>query len=552
MGAEVLSLAMFVVVCGVLLLGFPVAFSLAGTAFAFALVGVGFDIFDLRLLGGLSSRYFGVMTNGVLVAVPLFVFMGVMLERARIAEQLLETMGLLFGRLRGGLGLSVIFVGMLLAASTGIVGATVVTMGLLSLPTMLKAGYDPKLATGTICASGTLGQIIPPSIVLVLLGDILQGAYAEAQRAVGNWAPEPISVIDLFAGAFIPGMVLVGLYMAWIMIKAVIDPSSCPALVAEGEKVENLGGRVLTALLPPALLILAVLGSILGGIATPTEAAAVGSIGALFLAARSLRDNVRDDVDGVLEGFPRKRVLLAPFWLGRRLDPGTNFPVYLAGLCLLGQVALTSIFDLRMQRSVIPTADVIAFLAATIMCFGVLWGLFVALWRAYASGVLVEVMRTTMQISCMVFVILLGASVFSLVFRGFGGDEFIAEILGGLPGGVFTAMLAVMAVMFVLGFFLDFIEIIFVVVPIVGPILLQMDINPIWFGVMIAINLQTSFLTPPFGFALFYLRGVAPPSVTTMHIYRGILPFVLIQVVALALLAAFPELATWLPSVLFK
>ncbi len=552
MGAEVLSLVMFVVVCGVLLLGFPVAFSLAGTAFAFALIGVGFDIFDLRLLGGLSSRYFGVMINQVLVAVPLFVFMGVMLERARIAEQLLETMGLLFGRLRGGLGLSVIFVGMLLAASTGIVGATVVTMGLLSLPTMLKAGYDPKLAAGTICASGTLGQIIPPSIVLVLLGDILQGAYAEAQRAVGNWAPEPVSVIDLFAGAFIPGMVLVGLYMAWVMVKALIDPPSCPALVAEGETVENIGGRVATALLPPALLIFAVLGSILGGIATPTEAAAVGSIGSLLLAARNLGDNGQVAVGDPLKGFPRKHILLAPFWLGRRIDPGTNLPVYLAGLCLLGQVALTSIFDLRMQRNVLPTTDVLAFLAASVMCFIVAWGLLVALWRVFASGVLVVVMRSTLQISCMVFVILLGASVFSLVFRGFGGDEFVGRLLDGLPGGAFGAMLAVMAVMFVLGFFLDFIEIIFVVVPIVGPILLQMDISPIWFGVMIAINLQTSFLTPPFGFALFYLRGVAPSSITTMDIYRGIIPFVVIQMVALAVVAAFPELATWLPKVLFQ
>ncbi|MGF1639348.1 MAG: TRAP transporter large permease subunit [Rhodospirillales bacterium] len=552
MGAEVLSLVMFVVVCGVLLFGFPVAFSLAGTALAFALIGVGFDIFDLRLLGGLSSRYFGVMVNEVLVAVPLFVFMGVMLERARIAEQLLETMGLLFGRLRGGLGLSVVFVGMLLAASTGIVGATVVTMGLLSLPTMLKAGYDPKLATGTICASGTLGQIIPPSIVLVLLGDILQGAYAEAQRAVGNWAPEPVSVIDLFAGAFLPGMVLVACYMAWILVKGVIAPASCPALVAEGGRVDDLGRRVLTVLVPPALLIFAVLGSILGGVATPTEAAAVGSIGALLLAARRGGGDARtvpgDRPPDASPGWGGRIVS----GLARRIDPGGDLPVYLAGICLLGQVAVTSLFDLRMQRTVLPTADVIAFLAAVIMVVVVAWGLLVALLRVHASGVLVVVMRATLQISCMVFVILLGASVFSLVFRGFGGDEFVGALLGGLPGGVFGAMLAVMAVMFVLGFFLDFIEIIFVVVPIVGPILLQMDINPVWFGVMIAINLQTSFLTPPFGFALFYLRGVAPPRVKTMDIYRGIVPFVAIQLAVLALIAAFPALATWLPAVLFR
>jgi len=552
MGAEILSLIMFVVVCGVLLLGFPVAFSLAGTALAFALVGVCLDIFDLRLLGGLASRYFGVMLNEVLVAVPLFVFMGVMLERARIAEQLLETMGLLFGRIRGGLGISVIFVGMLLAASTGIVGATVVTMGLLSLPTMLKAGYDPKLATGAICASGTLGQIIPPSIVLVLLGDILQGAYSEAQRAVGNWAPEPISVIDLFAGAFLPGMMLVGLYMGWVLAKSVFHPRSCPALVAEGEVVEDLGRRVMTALVPPGLLILAVLGSILGGIATPTEAAAVGSVGAMFLAGRTLSQECPNSDSAAWPVYSWRQILELPFYIGRYLDPGTNVPVYLAGLCLIGQVVVTSLFDLRMQRDTIPAADFTAFTIAIIMLLVTLWGLLVALSRIYGSGVLRDVMRSTMQISCMVFVILLGASVFSLVFRGFGGDEFVAELLTKLPGGVFGAMLAVMLVMFVLGFFLDFIEIIFVVVPIVGPIILQFDINPVWFGVMIAVNLQTSFLTPPFGFALFYLRGVAPPSVTTMDIYRGIVPFVIIQIMGLGFLAAFPRLATWLPQFLFR
>ncbi len=457
-GPEILGLAMFVVVCGVLLLGFPVAFTLAGVPFLFALLGAALDIFDLRLLGGLPSRYFGVMVNELLVAVPLFVFMGVMLERSRIAEQLLETMGLLFGRMRGGLGVSVIGVGAVLAASTGIVGATVVTMGLLSLPTMLKAGYDPKLATGTICASGTLGQIIPPSIVLVLLGDILQGANTQAQISKGNFAPDPVSVVDLFAGAFIPGLVLVGMYVSWVLLRAAFDPDSAPALVAEGERVENLGGRVLRVLVPPLILILLVLGSILVGAATPTESAAVGALGATALAAMK---------------------------------------------------------------------------------------------RQFNLDILRNVMRSTVQISCMVFVILLGASVFSLVFRGFGGDDIVAEFLKSMPGGALGAMLVVMALMFVMGFFLDFIEIIFVVVPIVGPILLGMDLNPVWFGVMIAINLQTSFLTPPFGFALFYLRGVAPPSVTTMDIYRGILPFVIIQLVGLVIIAAFPGLATWLPSVLF-
>lgn len=549
LGAEILSLIMFATVCGVLLLGFPVAFSLAGTALVFALIGEAFGVFDMRLMGGLASRFFGVMVNEVLVAVPLFVFMGVMLERAKIAEQLLETMGLLFGRMRGGLGLSVIFVGMLLAASTGIVGATVVTMGLLSLPTMLKAGYSTRLATGTICASGTLGQIIPPSIVLVLLGDILQGAYAEAQRAVGNWAPEPVSVIDLFAGAFFPGMLLVVLYMGLIMIKALVDPPSAPALVARTDAGERLGRRVMTVMLPPALLIVAVLGSILGGVATPTEAAAVGSVGALLLAGRGMsvaspsRRGRRERASGSL--------LARLLSIGRPREAGSTRAIDVAGLCIVGQIALTAAFDLRMQRAVIPLADLLAFVAAVAMAFGVLWGLWVAVQRVYAAGVLADVMRATLRISSMVFVILLGASVFSLVFRGFGGDALVADVLAAMPGGAFGAMLVVMLVMFVLGFFLDFIEIIFVVVPIVGPILLQMDIHPVWFGVMIAINLQTSFLTPPFGFALFYLRGVAPPQITTMDIYRGIIPFVIIQLIALGIVAAFPQLATWLPAALF-
>ncbi len=458
MTGEVLSLVMFAATCGVLLLGFPVAFSLAGTALAFATIGWGMGEFDMRLLGGLPSRYFGVMVNEVLVAVPLFVFMGVMLERSKIAEQLLETMGLLFGTLRGGLAYSVTIVGMLLAASTGIVGATVVTMGLLSLPTMLKAGYDPKLACGTICASGTLGQIIPPSIVLVILGDILQGANTQAQLALGNFAPEPVSVVDLFAGAMLPGLVLVGLYLAYEVAVAFFRPQAAPALVELGDKREGLGRQVMVALVPPGLLILAVLGSILMGIATPTESAAVGSVGAMLLA------------------LMRRQLTLS---------------------------------------------------------------------------ILREVMRQTTMVSSMVFVILLGASVFSLTFRGLGGEKIVTDVLHNMPGGAFGAMFMVMALMFVLGFFLDFIEIVFVVVPIVGPVLLMMDLDPVWLGVMIAINLQTSFLTPPFGFALFYLRGVAPRSVTTMDIYRGIVPFVILQLAGLAVIAAFPGLVTWLPKLLF-
>jgi TRAP-type mannitol/chloroaromatic compound transport system permease large subunit len=408
---------------------------------------------------------------------------------------------------------------MLLAASTGIVGATVVTMGLLSLPAMLKVGYSKPLSCGIICASGTLGQIIPPSIVLVLLGDILQGANTQAQLAKGNFAPDPVSVVDLFAGAFLPGMMLVGLYMLWVLVMGLLRPQSCPP-VERPESGEHLGRRMTQVLLPPFILIVAVLGSILLGIATPTESAAVGSVGAMLLAAQ-------------------------------QSDSSARRPVYLAGLAVVGLVLLTSFFDLRMQRDVIPTGDLIAALVAGILCIVLFWGVIVSLGRVYFSGILTNVMRSTMEISCMVFLILLGASVFSLVFRGLGGEKIVSDVLNSMPGGMFGAMLLVMAVMFLMGFFLDFIEIVFVVVPIVGPILLQMDMSPVWLGVMIAVNLQTSFLTPPFGFALFYLRGVAPPSISTMDIYRGIVPFVVIQVIGLFLIAAFPNLATWLPKVLF-
>ncbi|MFQ5968782.1 MAG: TRAP transporter large permease subunit [Acidimicrobiia bacterium] len=452
-----LSLLLLGAVCFVLLLGFPVAFTLSGVAILLALVGTAFDAFNLHFFTALPSRYFGVMNNEVLVAVPLFVFMGVMLERSKVAEDLLLTMGQCFGRLRSGLGLSVTFVGMLLAASTGIVGATVVTMGLLSLPTMLKAGYNPRLACGSICAAGTLGQIIPPSIVLVLLGDVLAGVYTEAQLAKGIFAVEPFSVIDLFAGAFIPGLVLVALYMTWQMIIGIVRPDHCPPLFEESVGRGELASRVFKALLPPAFLIVAVLGSILGGLATPTEAASFGALGAMLLAA------------------------------SRR--------------------------QLKLE-------------------------------------ILRDVMRSTTRISCMVFAILLGASLFSLTFRGFGGDRLVEEFLTGLPGGFFTAMVLIMALMFILGFVLDFIEIVFVVVPIVAPALLAADISPVWLGVMIAVNLQTSFLTPPFGWALFYLRGVAPASVETLDIYRGVVPFVIIQLMGLCILGYYSQLATWLPSVI--
>lgn len=455
------SLLLFFTVIVVLMAGFPVAFSLAGTALVFAFGGILLGVFDANFLFTLPSRLFGVMTNDTLIAVPLFVFMGIMLERSRIAESLLDTLSLLFGTLRGGLGIAVTLVGMLLAASTGIVGATVVTMGLLSLPTMMKRGYDPRLAAGTICASGTLGQIIPPSIILVMLGDVLSSAYQQSQISRGIFNPKTVTVGELFLGALLPGLLLVGLYILFITMYAWLRPASMPAASAElrqGLSGVQLARRVVKVLIPPLTLILAVLGSIVAGVATPTEAAGVGALGATLLAMSR------------------------------------------------GQLNMSRLRD---------------------------------------------VMRGTTSVSSMVFLILIGASVFSLVFRGFGGDEAVRHLLLQLPGGALGAMMAVMLVMFLLGFVLDFIEITFVVVPIVGPVLLSMGLDPVWLGVMIAINLQTSFLTPPFGFALFYLRGVAPPGVSTSDIYIGAIPFVAIQLLALCLLALWPGIATWLPAEIY-
>ncbi len=458
---EWMAFAMFVTVCGVLLLGYPVAMTLAGVSLFYAALGQAAGLFDFSLLTALPNRLYGIETNETLIAVPLFIFMGVMLERCRVAENLLDTMGLLFGPMRGGLGISVTVVGMLLAASTGIVGATVVTMGLLSLPTMLKRNYDPAVACGTICASGTLGQIIPPSIILVLLGDVLSSAFQQAQLQMGNFSPETVSVGDLFVGALVPGLLLVALYVGYLAALAILRPGKVPALpVAERRAMDRSGLalRVLLVLVPPLLLIVAVLGSIMAGAATPTEAASVGALGAVLLA--------------------------------------------------VGQ-------------------------------------------REFTLARLAETVRQTTLVTCMVFLIFVGAAVFSLTFRGFGGDEAVHRLLNDLPGGVLGAMLVVMALMFLLGFILDFIEITYVVVPIVGPVLLAMGLDPVWLGVMIAINLQTSFLTPPFGFALFYLRGVAPAQIRTGDIYKGVIPFIAIQLAMLGILALWPGLVTWLPGVVF-
>ncbi|MCA6127692.1 TRAP transporter large permease [Thalassolituus oleivorans] len=455
---EWMPIILFAVICLVLMAGFPVAFTLAGTSLLFAGIGLLTDTLDPAFLSAFPNRLFGILNNQILIAVPLFVFMGVMLEKSRIAEQLLRNLGLLFGPVRGGLGFSVILVGMLLAASTGIVGATVVTMGLISLPAMLRTGYSPALASGTICATGTLGQIIPPSTALIILGDVLSSAYQQAQLNMGIFTPDTVSVADLFVGALIPGLLLVVGYLLYTGLVALFQPSAAPAVADRPAMSPRFLLELLKGLLPPLALIIAVLGSILTGIATPTEAAGIGALGALMLAI------------------------------------------------------LYREFDLQRLR---------------------------------------EVVDSTLQVTSMIFLIFIGAALFSLVFRGFGGEELVHEVFNDLPGGVFSAMLLVMVVIFLLGFILDFIEITFVVVPIVAPVLLTMGVDPIWLGIMIAINLQTSFLTPPFGFALFYLRGVAPADVPTRTIYRGVIPFILIQLALLGLLAIFPELATWLPHEIY-
>ena len=453
---EFIPLLMFGAICLVLLAGFPVAFSLAGTALIFAGVGILTGTFESAFLGAIPNRLYGDMTNMTLVAVPLFVFMGVLLEKSNLAQDLLSNMSEVIGGFRGSLAIAVIFVGALIAASTGIVGATVIAMGLISLPIMLSRQYDPSLSAGTICATGTLGQIIPPSIALVILGDVLSAAYQQSQLSIGNFSARTVSVGDLFMGALIPGIILVLCYALYVIVRAYLSPQMAPS--QDAEIIEGRWKIMLTSLLPPFVLITSVLGSILLGIATPTEAAGVGALGAIFLALSKSSLN-------------RKNIS--------------------------------------------------------------------------------EAVETTTEITAMVFMILLGSSIFSLVFRGFGGDDLITGIFTELPGGAFGAVLVVMIIIFLLGFILDFIQITLVVVPIVGPALLMLGVDPIWLGIMIAINLQTSFLTPPFGFALFYLRGVAPDNLATRDIYRGVVPFICIQIGLLIALAIFPQLVTALPQAVY-
>ena len=453
--AEFIPFLMFFTVCLVLMAGYPVAFSLAGTALLFALVGAATGYFDMAFLQALPNRLFGTIENTTLIAVPLFILMGVMLEKSRLSEDLLESMADLLGGLRSGLAISVVLVGALLAASTGIVGATVVTMGLMSLPTMLKRGYSSAQATGVIAATGTLGQIIPPSIALVLLGDTLSSAYQQAQLNKGIFTPKTVSIGDLFVGAIIPGLILVLMYLMYVIVFIRPANQSKPDI----GPVSKTLSRAMRNLLPPVFLIVTVLGSILTGAATPTEAAGVGAFGATLLAA------------------------------------------------FKGQLTVS-----RLR----------------------------------------EVAQNTTEVTSMVFLILIGAAIFSLVFRGFGGEEVVEQFFNNLPGGIVAATLLVMLVIFLLGFILDFIEITFVVVPIVGPVLLAMGLDPVWLGVMIAINLQTSFLTPPFGFALFYLRGVASDSVETSAMYRGVMPFIMMQLMLLLMLSIWPQLATWLPGLIYN
>ena len=524
-GARFLDIAMVAALIGALMMGFPAAFTLAGAAVIFAVIGLSFGVFEFDYLRPFPQRIFGAVTNQVLIAVPLFVLMGVTLERARIAEELLDEMARLFGSMRGGLGVSVTIVGALLAASTGIVGATVVTMGLLSLPTMLKRGYDPGFASGSIAAAGTLGQIIPPSIVLILLGDVISNAYQRAQLDQGVFAPDAVSVGDLFAGALIPGLALVAAYIGYQLFVAAAQPEKAPAMpAAERRELRQAIRDALKILPPPLALITGVLGSILAGVATPTEAAAVGAIGALFISGYRLAP---------------------PGLFGRRL-------IAIGAACLIALFALTLVFDLRIGQAAPAAADRLAILLALGLSAVMVLGLAAALGAIARQKLLREIVDQTARVTTMVFTILVGAALFSLVFRGLGGDETVAAALAAAPGGAVGSVIAVMAVMFVLGFFLDFIEITLVVVPLTAPALLALGVDPIWLGVMMAVNLQTSFLTPPFGFALFYLRGVAPDSVRTAEIYRGALPFVAIQLAMLALLALVPSLATWLPGLIYR
>ena len=512
-----LDILMFVALMAAILSGFPVAFATAGVAVIFAYLGWMNGVMDIGLLGALSQRAFGLLSNQVLIAIPLFILMGAILEKSRIAEELLTTMGRLFGSLRGGLGISVVIVGALLAASTGIVGATVVAMGLIALPSMLRAGYKPSIAAGIVCTAGTLGQIIPPSTLLIILSDVMSNAYQQAQYEQGKFSVEALSVGQFFAAALLPGLTLVALYLIYILLSGLIRPEDMPsAEISERRPDLAVILRTMTA---PVLLIIAVLGTILGGLATPTEAASVGAIGALLMAGHRLNGRAR---------------------------------VILVGAAALAALAvLAGVFPVRLQRSDIGVGEVIAGAGYVVLAMIGLLAIGIAVRTTIRTEVAQDALTSTLTMTSMIFATILAAGMFSLVFIGLGGEERVAAILSELPGGPTGALIFSMLFLFALGFFLDFVEIAVIVLPLITPSLILMGHDPIWLGILIAINLQTSFLTPPFGFSLFYLRGAAPPEVTTVQIYRGVLPFIGLQILGVALVWLLPAIATWLPRTLF-
>ncbi|MCV0394818.1 MAG: TRAP transporter large permease subunit [Rhizobiaceae bacterium] len=508
---------MFAALIGCILIGFPVSFSIAGVATIFAFLGWASGAMNLALLGALGQRVFGVITNDVLIAIPLFVLMGVVLERSRIAESLLETMGRLFGGLRGGLGVSVVLVGALLAASTGIVGATVIAMGMIALPTMLRSGYDPRLASGVVCTAGTLGQIIPPSTLLIILSDVMSNGYQQAQFEQGKFSIETISVGQIFAAALLPGLTLVAIYIAYVLGRAHFVPADAPAADTGEPRPDAL--TVAGAVVPPILLIVAVLGAILGGVATPSEAASVGAVGAILMAGQ--------------RGGVSPRLIFAGA----------------AALFLLAVAAGAA--PVRLQRSDVTMLGWVQGAAYAGLALLGMAAILASLVRMARSGMLKTAVTSTMTVTAMIFATIVTASIFSLVFVGLGGEERIEEILTAMPGGPTGALIFCMALVFVLGFFLDFVEITVILLPLIVPVLILMGHDPVWLAVLLAINLQTSFLTPPFGFSLFYLRGAAPPEVTTGHIYAGVAPFIGLQIVGIAVIWLLPAIATWLPTVLF-
>lgn len=542
-----------VLMIGALVSGFPVAFALPGSA----ILAISLAALTGWLFAGDSSAYFADggpvqwLTAGVtnfrslyweaerdtLIAIPLFIFMGIMLQRSKIAEDLLVAMAQLFGPVPGGLGISVVIVGALLAATTGIVGATVVAMGMISLPAMLRNNYDKSLATGTICASGTLGQIIPPSIVLIILADQLSTAADQAstfrqeayRAATGEFSlPSHLDVVsasagDMFMGAIIPGLLLVAIYIAYILISAFLRPKSAPPVPYEGSYDRSFIWMIVKALVPPLALIIIVLGSILGGIATVNQAGAIGAIGAILMGGYRIYTG----------------------------DKHVYLPAIIAGVAILGIVVVISIWDLNIKN--ITTSGQAVGIAlgiglVLVLAVAVFW----STWRVYKTeNTLQEVMRETIKTTSMVFAILLGAAMLTAAFRAFGGEELVRHALTSLPGGFWTQFIVVMIVIFLLGFFLDFIEIAVVVVPLVAPILLaapDANITAVWLGVMIGLNMQTSFLTPPFGFALFYLRGVASKAVKTFDIYKGVVPFIGLQLLALVIVGFTPKLVNYLPN----